>query len=115
MVELPELIITSSNQGISLSPRVTTEADLGSWPLAEPVLPAGFPTVYYSFPPTADNNPLKGHLPRVFVTETMPLQPAIPKARESRTSTPSIFKVKCPEEEQPGSSGALRELAEIMD
>jgi len=119
-VELPELIITSWNRGIFLSPRFAVEADVARWPPAEPIGSSVSSrladSVCYSFPPTADKDSLKGSLPWLFITETMPPQSVIPKARESRTPS-SSSKVKYPEEGQFGAArlqGALRTRAEIF-
>lgn len=44
-------------------------------------------SVCYSFPPATDKDSLRGNLPRLFITEIMPLQSAIPKAKETRKNT----------------------------
>lgn len=93
--ELPKVIVTSQKQEISLRPRVIIKADVGSWkigrPLAEPVgsniSSRLADSVCYSFPLTTDKDSLKGNLPWLFITEIMPLQSAIPKAKETRENT----------------------------
>lgn len=83
---------------------------MARWPLAEPigcsVSSRLADSVCYSFPPTTDKDSLKGSLPWLFITETMPPQSVIPKARESRTPS-SSSKVKYPEEGQFGASGGF--------
>lgn len=57
--ELPKITTTSQEQGISLTPRVTTEADVGSWEVGwalAATLPADLLTLCYSFPLTTDND-----------------------------------------------------------
>ena len=124
-LELPPVITTSQKPGISSGPRVTTEADVGSWQAGRPLAePAGSnnsgrlaDSVCYSFPPTIDNDLVKANPPWLFITEIMPLQSAIPKAKKPGKTPPSSSKVKCLDEEQFGAARlqwALRERAETV-
>lgn len=78
-----------------MRPRVTTEADVGSWEVGWPLAEAAgsdissrlADSVCYSFPPTTDKDSLKGNLPRSFITAILPPQSAVPKAKETWRNT----------------------------
>lgn len=80
--------------------------------------PADLLTVCYSFPSTTDKDSLKGNLLWLFITEIMPLQSAIPKAKETRKNTLIQLQGQVPGRgavwSSPRLQRALREQAETF-